>query len=161
MRLIIEERDFRRLSAATRSELIATLSGKRNAGASTKRQTASPQLGRRPVDIDAELAAKLLHGLAENHRRRLQLFARRDGRVTMRQLLAVTKDTDLRVLSYFEGAVTRKLRRLLRDTEKKTYLIGWDYDETKWDKAHKRIINGVLYVSDATARALKDYFGRS
>ena len=119
----------------------------------------STDLWRRPVDLTPELATRLLHGLAEMHRARLELMARKGGRVTMHDLLAVTGDTDLRALSYFQGALSRKLRRLLADEEKKVHLIGWDYATTKWDKEHAKIINGVCYLSQASVQSLRECFG--
>ncbi len=101
---------------------------------------------------------QLMHGLAENHRRRLEAFTRHDGRVTMKQLLKVTGDRDPRVLSYFQSVITRKLRRILGDNDKRTYLIGWDYASTKWNKQHTRIIDGDYYVTKKTLNALKSYF---
>ena len=100
-----------------------------------------------------------MHGLADNHRRRLEVFTQRSGRVSMKQLLKVTGDRDPRVLSYFQSVVTRKLRRILGDTEKKTFLIGWDYASTRWNKKHTEIIDGDYYVTNRTLNALKVYFG--
>ncbi len=77
----------------------------------------------------------------------------------MHELLAVTNDTDLRVLSYFQGALSRKLRRLLGDREKKIHLIGWDYETTEWDAQHNMIIGGVCYLTEATVRSLRECFG--
>lgn len=124
-----------------------------------QRGKASSDLWKRPIDLSPDLAARLLHGLAENHRRRLQLFARQGARVTMRELLAVTDDKDLRVLSYFQGALSRKLRRLLADREKKVHLIGWDYAATKWDPEHATIVDGVCYVTEATVESLRECLG--
>ncbi len=160
MRLVIEDKDFRRLSAGTRKELMGVLAGRRGAdlravdGGGRKAAFRAD----RPIDLTPELAGKLLHGLAPNHRRRLELFASNGGRVSMKELLAVTHDKDLRVLSYFQGAVTRKLRRLLDDKEKRIFLVGWDYETTRWDKDHKTIVDGVNYVSEKTTHSLKDYF---
>ncbi len=157
MRIVIEAADFRRLSAGTQSELLELLAGKRIADVAKTAKKPSVNW-RHPVDLTPELAVKLIHGLAENHRRRLELFARKGGRVSMKALLAVTRDTDLRVLSYFQGAVSRKLRRLLGDHTKQAQLLGWDYESTKWDKEHKHIINGIYYVTDKTTKALEAYF---
>ncbi len=157
MRLVIDDNDFRRLTPKTQRELIEVLGRKRVADLRTAARPAS-YYWRRPIDLTPDLANRLMHGLAENHRRRLELFARHGGRVTMKQLLAVTRDRDLRVLSYFQGAVTRKLRRILDDQEKIVHLIDWDFDSTKWDKDHKTIVNGVYYVTRKTTRSLQRYF---
>ena len=156
MRLLIEEKDFRRLSPSTRRELIEVFSGKR--AGQTQGGGKKSRRWDRPIDLTPELTNRLMHGLAKNHRRRLELFAHKNGRVSMKEILAVTNDKDLRVLSYFQGAVTRKLRRLLNDPENSLQLLGWDYDATKWDKEHKIIVDGVLYVTETTSSSLRNYF---
>ncbi len=126
-----------------------------------KKNKAVSDLWKWPIDLTPDLATRLLHGLAENHRRRLYLFARKGERVSMHDLLAVTGDEDLRVLSYFQGALSRKLRRLLGDQEKKTHLIGWDYAATVWDDEHAKIIDGVCYVTTTTREALMQSLGHA
>ena len=71
-----------------------------------------------------------------------------------KDLLAVTDDSDLRVLSYFQGALTRKLRRLLDDREKRVHLIGWDYASTQWNDARTEIVDGICYVTEMTRTSL-------
>ena len=157
MRIVIEQSDFRRLSAETQKELIEAFAGKGLGGTElAKRQ--SKLLWRQPTDLSPDLAARLLHGLSEPHRARLKLFARKGGRVTQRELLKATDDKDMRVLSHFQAVLSRRLRRLLDDPEKRIHLIGWDFEATKWDKSHSDIINGVYYVTKATAQTLRDYF---
>jgi len=122
-----------------------------------RRQWKTPaNLWEEPLDLTPEMATRLLHGLAENHRHRLELFARKGARVKATELLAVTDDSDIRILSYFQGALSRKLRRLTGDREKKVHLIGWDYASTEWDPEHSRIVDGVCYVTEATARSLRE-----
>ena len=116
---------------------------------------------RRPVDLTPELTRALVHGLSEDHRRRLRLFASRTGRVKMSELLAATGESDMKMLSYFEGVLTRKLRRLLGDGEKKATLLGWDYDATVWDHDNATILDGIYYVTEESAAALRGYFGDS
>lgn len=114
----------------------------------------SLDLWRNPIDLDVNLTMKLLRGVADNHRLRLEVFAREGARVSMRQLMAVTDDSDLRALSYFQGALTRKLRRLLNDREKRIHLIGWDYATTRWDDDHVNIVDGICYVTETTHASL-------
>ena len=76
----------------------------------------------------------------------------------MKKLLQVTGDRDAKALSYFQSVVTRKLRRILGDSEKKTYLIGWHYASTKWNKEHTQIVDGEYYVTAKTVSALKRFF---
>ncbi len=156
MRIVIEQSDFRRLSAETQKELIEAFAGKAWIAAPAKTQ--GKLLWRQPMDLSPELAVRLLHGLSEPHRARLRLFAQKRGRVTQRELLRATGDQDLRVLSHFQAVLSRRLRRLIDDPEKRIHLIGWDFDATKWDKSHSNIINGVYYVTEPTVRALRDYF---
>ncbi len=157
MRIVIEQTDFRRLSAGTQRELIAAFTGKTQAAAEAPKK-AGKLLWRQPMDLSPKLAVRLLHGLSEPHRARLKLFARRGGRVTQRDLLNATDDKDMRVLSHFQAVLSRRLRRLLDDPEKLIQLIGWDFEATKWDKSHTDIINGVYYVTEPTTRVLRDYF---
>ncbi len=155
MRIVIEQADFRRLSAETQRELIEAFAGKGKAAAPKK---PGKLLWRQPMDLSSELAVRLLHGLSAPHRARLKLFARKNGRVTQRELLKATDDKDMRVLSHFQAVLSRRLRRLLDDPEKRIHLIGWDFEATKWDKSHTDIINGVYYVTKPTAQTLQRYF---
>jgi len=118
-------------------------------------------LWRTPVDLRPAMAPRLVRGLADVHRRRLKVFARRGHRVTVRDLLAASGDSDLRVLSHFHCAVTRKLRRLLGDCDNKVHLIGWDFATTTWDDKHVRIIDGDCYVTPVTQRSLFKCLGRN
>jgi len=154
MHIIIEAKDFRRLSTDTQRELIRKFADPKLLEPA-RRTTRTETTWKQPVDLDKHLALRLVHGLSENHRRRLEIFARGKGRARMKELLAVTGDTHWRALSLFEGAMTRRLRRLIGDTEKKAHLVGWDYDSTVWDEDHKEIVDGVYYVTPKTARALK------
>ena len=157
MRLVIEASDFRRLSADTQKELIRHFAGRNFLEVRESRRRGQYEW-REPIDLTRDLAVQVMHGLADNHRRRLEAFTRTDGRVNMKQLLEVTGDQDPRVLSYFQSVVTRKLRRILGDSEKKTYLIGWNYASTKWNKQHTAITDGEYYVTNRTLSALKNYF---
>jgi len=100
---------------------------------------------------------RLVHGLPEDHRRRLELFARKGGRVRMKEMEALFGDPDLRAASEFQKAMTRRLRRIVHDPEGKAQLIGWDFDATKWDAKKTTIVDGVYFVSEATAQALQSY----
>jgi hypothetical protein len=157
MRLVIEANDFRRLSADTQKELIRHFAGRNFLEAKEGRRRGQYE-SREPIDLNRDLTLQLMHGLADNHRRRLEAFARSNGRMAMSRLLKVTGDTDPRVLSYFQSVITRKLRRILGDSEKKMYLIGWDYASTKWNKEHTEIVDGDYYVTNRTLNALKAFF---
>ena len=157
MRLIIEASDFRRLSADTQKELIRHFAGKSFLEAREGRRKGQYEWSE-PIDLNRDLTMQLMHGLADNHRRRLEAFVKHGGRITQKQLLKVTGDRDARVLSYFQSVITRKLRRILGDTEKKTYLIGWDYAATKWNREHTEIVDGEYYIMSRTLNALKSYF---
>ena len=166
MRLVIETSDFKRLSAATQDELMRVLAGRNGGDAAAEIDGAAaararkPRLRwREPVDLTPELTQRLMHGINEQHVDRLRLFAEQGGRVSMRQLLGRHEDDDVRVLSHFEGAITRRLRRILGDSEKVAYLIGWDYDSTEWNADKSQIVDGTYYVSEPTVQALRGYFG--
>ena len=153
MQIVIEPKDFRNLTPETQRELLARFADPKLL---QPKRSARPveTTWKKPVDLNKDLAQRLVHGLSENHRKRLELFARNKGRASMKDLLAVTGDSHWRALSLFEGAMTRRLRRLIGDVEKKAHLIGWDYDSTVWDKDHKEIEDGVYYVTPKTAKAL-------
>jgi hypothetical protein len=158
MRLVLEQTDFRRLSEPAQQEVLALLTGRALAEVRPE-PVAGTQRLRRPVDLTPELARQVLYSLSDDHKRRLELFARKGGRVRMRDLLALTGESDWRALSYFQGTLTRKLRRFLDDPDKRIHLIGWDFESTVWDDDHQEIVDGVYYVTETTAETLKDYFG--
>jgi len=167
MQIVIEGTDFPRLSPETQKELLQYLAAKPQAGAGTAGKPQAARTGasdrgrfhwRRPIDLDHDLTVKLMHGLGDDHRRRLHVFAENGGRASMRSLLEVTGDSDWHVLSYFQSVVTRKLRRLLNDREKIVHLIGWDYDSAVWNEDHTVLVDGVYYVTDPSAAALQGYF---
>ncbi len=158
MQIVIDQSDFRRLSPKAQREIIEQLAG-RDITQSGRRGRGAKLFWRRPVDLSPELAVKFVHGLAEPHRKRLALLARKNGRATMKDLLAVTGDHDWHTLSYFQSVLTRRLRRLIEDPERKAELMKWDFDSTKWDSDRKTIVDGVYYVSPATAAALRRVLG--
>jgi len=156
MKLVIDDAAFRRLSAATQNELLEALSG-REVGTADSVPKINAQWDA-PVNLTTRLAANLVSNLTDDHRKRLRLLAKQNGRATMKELLAVTGDKDWHVLSQFQGVITRRLRRLIGDTEKKATLIEWDYDSTKWDKSGANIVDGVYFVTKKSAKALQRQF---
>ena len=160
MQIVLDASDLRRLSPFARSELLRLFQADGAASVPTRVVNKKGFRWRVPYDLTPELARKLMRGVGQDARKRLQLFARDGGRATMRELLAVTRDADLHVLSAFEGALTRKLRRLVGDDEKIVSLIMWDYDAEKWDPEHKTLLDGVYYVSPATVQAFRQVFER-
>src|SRR5262245_20501876 len=161
MQLVIETGDWQRLSSSAREELIGLLGAETAAARGRGGTSAQNPKGfrwRTPFDLTPQLARKLLRGLTEDQVGRLRLFTKGNGRVSMKQMLAVTKGADLHVLSAFEGAVTRKLRRLVGDENRIISLIMWDYDAEKWDRNHTELVDGVFYVSPTTAETLKKSF---
>ena len=158
MRIVIEQSDFRQLSPEAQREIIEKFTSEPvSAGRSAK--SGSSLRWRQPVDLDEDMAIRLLHGLSEPHKRRLELFAEKGGRVSQRDLLAVTGDTDMRTLSHFQAVLTRRLRRFLADPDKQIHLIGWDFGSEAWDKDHKELVDGTYYVTARTADALRSHFG--
>jgi hypothetical protein len=159
MQIVINDRDFKNLSRDAQSELITLMTGSKAEERPVSGGRRKANMGwRRPVDLSPDVAARLLHGLSDENRQRLKLFAQKGGRVKQRELLAVTNQTDLRALSHFQSVLTRRLRRLLNDPEKKAHLIGWDYNATEWNPDRTEIVDGIYFVSDRTAKTLSDYF---
>lgn len=168
MHLVIEPTDFARLSTGTRDEILHLLQGpggRRTAMRATVANdgpaTAPTKRGfrwRAPHELNGKLVKRLLRGIDEATEKRLRLFARNDGRVSAKKLLAVTGDKDWKVLYAFEGQLTRRLRHLVGDENRMVSLIMWDYESEKWDAAHENLTDGVYYVSPATAAALKAHF---
>ena len=156
MQITMSQSDFRRLSPAAQREIIEQLPGKTST-LSERQKRGTRLYWRRPVDLTPTLTQKLIHGLSDLHRKRLDLFARKkQGRVSMKELLAVNGDTDWHALSHFQSVMTRRLRRLIDDPDKKAELIKWDFDSTKWDNDGTTIVDGVYYVSNPTAAALRE-----
>ena len=161
MQIVIEKSDFRRLSASARREILEVLGGVDSASAQTQAKKRESLLWREPYDLSPELASRLIHGLAEPHKTRLRLFAKKRGKVRQKELLAATHDSDMRVLSHFQAVLSRRLRRLVHDPEKRLHLIGWDFEATKWNADHTEIEDGVYYVTERTAATLREHFGLS
>jgi hypothetical protein len=161
MQLVIDQADFVRLSSATRGELIRLLGGEVQAVPSSA--ASAPAKGnfrwRQPHDVPATLLRKLLKGADTVTRERLAIFARNNGRASMKQLLAVTKDKDWHALTPWEGAITRRLRRLVGDDNRIVSLMQWDYEAEVWDAGHSHLLDGVYYVSSATTKALRKELG--
>ena len=161
MRLVIDQADFARLSSSARNELLRLL-GAEGQSASV---SAGPVSGRRnfrwrqPHDVNQPLLRKLLKGADGATRERMAIFARNNGRASMKQLLSVTKQKDWHALTPWEGAITRKLRRLVGDENRIVSLMQWDYEAEVWDADHSHLLDGVYYVSAATTKALRKELG--
>jgi len=159
MQLVLDASDLARLSSAARGEVLRLLSGELPAPASPGAPTRRNFRWRQPHDVNLPLLRKLLKGADGATRDRLAVFARNGGRASMAELLAVTKDKDWHALTPWEGAITRKLRRLVGDDNRIASFMQWDYDSEVWDSAHNHLLDGVYYVSDVTTKALRKQFG--
>jgi hypothetical protein len=158
MQLVIDQADFGRLSPGTRSELLNLLSPPTQAqspAAATRRNFR----WRQPHDVTLPLLRKLLKGADAATRDRLMVFARNNGRASMKQLLAVTKDKDWHALTPWEGGITRRLRRLVGDDNRIVSLMQWDYDAEVWDSDHSHLLDGVYYLSETTTKSLRKHLG--
>jgi len=153
MQFVIDREDFRALSRSAQRELIELIAGKGALQAGKPRYRKQISI-REPVDISEEQAKRLVHGLSDDHCRRLELFARKSGRVRMKEILALTDENDLSATTAFQREIIRRLRRLIDDPDKRAQLIAWDIDATKWDDKKTTIVDGVYYVSERTAKAL-------
>lgn len=159
MQLFIERTDFRRLSPATQRELLELLTGK-PVEAGPKKLEAKGLRWRQPYELSEELAGRLLAKLDPRHIELLRLFAAsRDGRVGMKDIQKLTGSKDLKQMSDLQQEITRRLRHLIDDPEKKAALIHWDFDATKWDAGQTVIVDGIYFVSPATAKALAATLG--
>jgi hypothetical protein len=156
MQIVLDSSDFSRLTDAAKKEVLALLSG--GAGAAPKAAVRKETPGlrwREPVSLDSEQVAKLLHGLSGKQKEILSAFANGKGRVSMKQLAKITGDKHLSTISQFQNQVTRKLRRIIDDPDKKAQVFAWDFDKTKWDDRKTTIVDGEYFVSPATAQALR------
>jgi hypothetical protein len=153
MQFVIDREDFGALSRSAQRELIELFAGKGALQAEKPRYRKRINI-REPVDISEEQAKRLIHGLSDDHRRRLELFARKSGRVRMKEILALTDESDLSATTAFQREIVRRLRRLIDDPDKRAQLIAWDIDATKWDDKKTTIVDGVYYVSARTAKSL-------
>jgi len=116
MQLVIDQTDFVRLSTTARSELLRLLGGEAQPSAPAASAPAKRNFRwRQPHDVTQALLQKLLKGADAATRERFAIFARNNGRASMKQLLAVTKDKDWHALTPWEGSITRRLRRLVGD----------------------------------------------
>jgi hypothetical protein len=161
MQLVIDQADFARLSPAARSELLRLLGGEGQqpapgAGSSLVRRNFR---WRQPHDVNQPLLRKLLKGADAATRERLAIFARNNGRASMKQLLSVTKEKDWHALTPWEGSITRKLRRLVGDENRIVSLMQWDYEAEVWDADHSHLLDGVYYISAATTKVLRKELG--
>lgn len=160
MQLVIDQSDFARLSTAARSELLRLFGGEAHLSPSAPAQPAKRNFRwRQPHDLTPALVRKLLKGADAATRERLTIFARNNGRASMKQLLAVTKDKDWHALTPWEGSITRRLRRLVGDDNRIVSLMQWDYEAEVWDAGHSNLLDGVYYVSAVTTKALRKELG--
>jgi hypothetical protein len=158
MQLVLDSSDFARLSTAARGELLRLLGGEASPGASPATAARRNFRWRQPHDVGLPLLRKLMKGADQATRDRLAVLARNNGRASMTQLLAVTKDKDWHALTPWEGAITRKLRRLVGDDNRIASFMQWDYDSEVWDGDHSHLLDGVYYVSDVTTKSLRKHF---
>jgi len=158
MQIVIDRSDFRRLSQAAQRELLELL-GARPAEAEPKKAEAKGLRWRVPYELSEELGQRLLAKLDQRHIDLLRLFARKDGRVGMKEIQKATGAGDLKVMSTLQQEITRRLRHLIADPEKKASLIHWDFDATKWDEGQTTIVDGVYFVSPGTAGVLGKVLG--
>ncbi len=157
MRMIIEADDFRQLSRATQEELLEHFAGDEWVDRLSESQP-EPAQAAKLVDLGVGQVGDLIAGLPMAHRRKLQLFAQRGGRVRVSDLLSATGDTDPGSISEFQRAVTQKLHMVLEDDATDVQLFGWDADATNTEQRRTDIVDGVYYISDTTACSLRTFF---
>ena len=160
MQLVIDQSDFARLSGAARGELLRLLGAEGQPAVAPAVVPAKRNFRwRQPHDVNQALLRKLLKGADAATRERLAIFARNNGRASMKQLLAVTKEKDWHALTPWEGNITRRLRRLVGDDNRIVSLMQWDYEAEVWDADHSNLLDGVYYVSATTTKSLRKELG--
>src|SRR5579871_39356 len=160
MQIVIDQSDFVRLSTTARSELLRLLGGEAQPAAPAASASAKRNFRwRQPHDVTQALLRKLLKGADAVTRERFTIFARNNGRASMKQLLAVTKDKDWHALTPWEGSITRRLRRLVGDDNRIVSLMQWDYEAEVWDADHSNLLDGVYYLSETTTKSLRKLLG--
>src|SRR3546814_947364 len=124
MQIVIDQSDFRQLSPEIQVALIQALGGKAGLPGGVARDPARGAAGRRatvndpalrwrqPADLQPDQAVCLVHGLSADHRRRLELFARKGGRVRMKKMQALFGDPDLRARSEEHTSELQSLMRI-------------------------------------------------
>lgn len=157
MQILLDADDLRRLSPNARSEVMALLGGA-PAGPPARQDRLK---WREAYPLNEEEARLLVQGLSSKQKQRLALFASKTGRARMKDIMAAGGDKDLKPSSTFAKDMTRRLRRLIDDPEKKAQLIQWDFESTKWDASKTTIVDGVYYVAPTTAHSLRRALGTS
>jgi hypothetical protein len=164
MQIVIEGKDFKRLTESTQNEILALLTGASSQpAAKANGEEVAETAGlrwREPVSLDIEQCQLLTQGMTKKQLDILRAFANKSGRATMKKLLEITGEKDLHGISKFQGLATRHLRRIIKDPHYKAQLFAWDFEKTKWDKGGTNIVSGEYYVADKTAESLRSVLSK-
>ena len=172
MQIVIDGKDFKKLSGQAQNEILGLLGefspAAKGAGAGSRKAAAAATVKeteglrwREPVDLDLEQCRRLTDGMTRKQLDILRAFAVKSGRASMKKLLEVTGEKDLKGISKFQGLATRHLRHIIEDPHYKAQLFAWDFDKTKWDAGRTNIVEGEYYVSPVTAASLRQLFSKS
>lgn len=148
---------FQKLSASAQKELLAHLIG----------STSMPPIGQPPadsnppfddeegpVDLSPAQARRLANGLGNRARTCLRAVAEQHGRFLMSQIRDALGDEDYGRLSWVWGAITKRVRNVLGDSEAEFFWWGDGIysPDGEW-------LDHQGWVSPTTCRSLRAYFG--
>lgn len=139
--------DFRHLSGNTQSEILSLFSDASLTESKADSTPLSKDEEDRPEDITLRQVKQLMAGVNDLTKQALQLIADRDGRVNMSDIKQSLKIVDSDWAGMQSG-LTRRLRTVIGDAERKAYLISWEHIGEEW----------VGSVSRATCKSLQNYF---
>lgn len=148
MRLVIEAREFAKLSHDTQQELLC-----RFAGIDWQQQAKSkrPSVPRDDlVDLALDQVARLVETASEEHRRLLRLFAQRGGRAKSNEILASGRDRDPEAVSRFISAITNNVHAILG--EKSDGRSVFLREPVPGEES------SIYRVSESTAQSLRCFF---
>lgn len=147
MRLVIEAREFAALSRKTQLELIGRFAGGRWRKSAESRESTAH--GDALIDLAPIQAARLVERLPEDHRRFLQVFAQRGGRVRRDELLAAAKDSN-----------PERVRDAIREIDASVHaLLGADLAGEHLFLREQDCGEATVYrVSEPTTRSLRCFF---
>jgi hypothetical protein len=154
------------LSASARQEILSTFVSSLAEGSASRPVAGSEppdeelaeaidlQGWNQPADVSPVLFRLFMTGVSAKTSSLLEHIAKANGRAKMSELLVVSGHNHWRKLAGFAAGVTKRARRILRDSNAR--LLGWDKDSAEYNGAE--LIDGVYFVSAATLASMRSYF---
>jgi len=160
MNVTIDPTDWRKLSLATRNELISLMNPPEVDGEREEVPIALPppqaeDEAYRGLDmtnvksLTAHQVRRWMSGAAEQTKRGLRVFAEKGPIIPVKELTAA----GITNYSHFQGRTTVRTRTVTGD--KGAFLLGWS--NTEWDEAEEG--EGQYAVTRETFESLRRYFG--